>query len=104
MAEPGAPEHDADWFRSSTTTNRTGSQWSGSRLFLSLLDLDLRGIQVSDDSSEAESESSSVEISFMTTRELCVWLRQMGLAEVARRLAAEARHDCNVLQWDLLSR
>jgi hypothetical protein len=77
---------------------------------MSLLDLDLRGIQVnlplsdSDDSSEAESESSSVEISFMTTRELCVWLRQMGLAEVARRLAAEARHDCNVLQWDVLSR
>ena len=78
MAEPGAPDHDADWFRSSSTTNRTGSQWSGSRLFLSLLDLDLRGIQVnlpvrdSDDSSEAESESNSVEISFMTTRELCV--------------------------------
>ena len=58
---------------------------------MSLLDLDLRGIQVnlplsdSDDSSEAESESSSVEISFMTTRELCVcgcgkwaWLKWHG--------------------------
>ena len=69
MAEPGAPEHDA---------GRTGSQWSGSRLLLSLLDLDLRGLQMnlpmseSDDSSEGETESSSVVTSFMTTRELCV--------------------------------
>ena len=58
---------------------------------MSLLDLDLRGIQVNlplsdcDDSSEAESESSSVEISFMTTREFCVcgcgkwaWLKWHG--------------------------
>ena len=69
MAEPGSPEHDA---------GRTGSQWSGSRLLLSLLDLDLRGLQMnlpmseSDDSSEGETESSSVVTSFMTSRELCV--------------------------------
>ena len=94
MAEPGAPEHDA---------GRTGSQWSGSKLLLSLLDLDLRGLQMnlpmseSDDSSEGETESSSVVTSFMTTRELCVcvWLRQMGLASRCMWL---------VLQWDVLSR
>ncbi len=94
MAAPGAPEHDSV---------RTGSQWTGSRIFLSLMDRVLQGLQVnlpaseSDDSSEAESEDTSVVRSFMITRELCVWLRQMGLAEVAR-------HDCNVLQWDVLSR
>ena len=94
MAEPGAPEHDSV---------RTGSQWTGSRIFLSLLDLDLHGLQVnlpvseSDDSSEAESAGRSVVRSFMIARELCVWLRQMGLAEVAR-------HDCNVLQLNVLSR
>ncbi len=55
-------------------------------------------------SSEAESESSSVETSFMTTRELCVWLRQMGLAEVVRKLAVQVRHGYNALQWDVLSR
>ena len=83
MAEPGVSEHGSV---------RTGSQWVGSRNFLFLLDRDLHGLQVNlparecDDSSEAESEDSFVVRSFMITRELCVWLRQMGLAEVARQL------------------
>ncbi len=63
------PEHD---------TARTGCQWTGSRVFLCLLDLDLHGLQVnlpvseSDDSAEAESEGNSVVTSFMITRESCV--------------------------------